>query len=81
MHRLLILSQLFFINICYSKNPNVLFVIIDDLKPTLNCYGDKSAYTPNIDFLAQKSFVFNNAFAQVMRKRYFLMYVSYKTYR
>lgn len=68
MHRLIFLIQLLFINSSYCKTPNVLFVIIDDLKPTLNCYGDKSAYTPNIDFIAQKSFVFNNAFAQVMRQ-------------
>lgn len=68
MHRLILLIQLLFINSSYCKTPNVLFVIIDDLKPALNCYGDKSAYTPNIDFIAQKSFVFNNAFAQVIRK-------------
>ncbi|XP_034247210.1 iduronate 2-sulfatase isoform X2 [Thrips palmi] len=43
---------------------NVLFIIVDDLRPALNCYGDDSAYTPNIDSLAQHSFVFVNAYAQ-----------------
>ncbi|CAG9819697.1 unnamed protein product [Phaedon cochleariae] len=48
----------------HSKRPNVLFIIVDDLKPALKCYGDKNAHTPNIDSLARKSFLFNNAFAQ-----------------
>lgn len=67
MHRLffLILSVCLLLDTVVSKRPNILFVIIDDLKPALNCYGDKIAYTPNIDYIANKSFVFNNAFAQV----------------
>lgn len=55
----------------HSKNPNIIFVLIDDLKPALGCYGDKNAYTPNIDFLAKKSFVFYNVFAQVKLSLYF----------
>lgn len=62
---LLILSECFLIDCVVSKSPNILLVIIDDLKPALNCYGDKIAYTPNIDYIAKKSFVFSNAFAQV----------------
>lgn len=46
--------------------PNVLLIVVDDLRPALGVYGDKNAYTPNIDKLAQKSFVFTNAFAQVL---------------
>ncbi|KAJ8983450.1 hypothetical protein NQ317_013325 [Molorchus minor] len=37
----------------------------DDLKPAINSFGDKAAYTPNIDRLAEKSFIFKNAFAQI----------------
>lgn len=44
---------------------NVLLIIVDDLRPALRCYGDHSAYTPNIDSLAQHSFVFTKAYAQV----------------
>ncbi|CAH1958845.1 unnamed protein product [Acanthoscelides obtectus] len=44
--------------------PNVLLIIVDDLKPSLRCFGDRNAYTPNIDRLSEKSFVFRNVFAQ-----------------
>ncbi|KAJ8911048.1 hypothetical protein NQ315_004695, partial [Exocentrus adspersus] len=47
-----------------EKQPNVLFIIVDDLKPALHSYGYKNAYTPNIDALAKKSFLFNNTFSQ-----------------
>uniref|UniRef100_UPI00358F140C iduronate 2-sulfatase n=1 Tax=Myxine glutinosa TaxID=7769 RepID=UPI00358F140C len=43
---------------------NVLFIIVDDLRTSLGCYGDHVAKTPNIDQLASKSFIFENAFAQ-----------------
>ncbi|KAJ8255161.1 hypothetical protein GJAV_G00201730 [Gymnothorax javanicus] len=43
---------------------NVLFIISDDLRPTLGCYGDPSVKSPNIDQLASKSNVFLSAYAQ-----------------
>ena len=43
---------------CSEQKPNVLFVIVDDLRP-LN-----SAITPNIDLLAQKGIRFTNAYSQ-----------------
>ncbi|KAF5287898.1 hypothetical protein FQA39_LY04072 [Lamprigera yunnana] len=46
------------------KKPNVLLILVDDLRPSLGVYGDKNAYTPNIDKLAKKSAIFTNAFAQ-----------------
>lgn len=55
-----------FVNIyCASKDKNVLIVIIDDLKPNLGFYGYKNALTPNFNALANRSFVFTNAFTQV----------------
>ena len=42
---------------------NVIFVIADDESPTLGCYGDAVAVTPNIDALAKDGTVFRNAFA------------------
>ena len=43
---------------------NVLFIAIDDLRPTLGCYDDLYAITPNIDAFAAKSILFENAYCQ-----------------
>ncbi|XP_015910034.1 iduronate 2-sulfatase [Parasteatoda tepidariorum] len=48
----------------YKGKKNILFIIVDDLRPTLGCYGDRRAITPNIDQLASKSVLFKNAYAQ-----------------
>lgn len=44
---------------------NVLLIIVDDLRPSLGCYGDKLIRSPNMDQLASRSLLFQNAFAQV----------------
>ncbi|XP_020656679.3 iduronate 2-sulfatase isoform X1 [Pogona vitticeps] len=43
---------------------NVLFIVADDLRPALGAYGDPLVRSPNIDQLASRSVVFQNAFAQ-----------------
>ncbi|GFY72761.1 iduronate 2-sulfatase [Trichonephila inaurata madagascariensis] len=48
----------------YLGKKNVLFIVVDDLRPALGCYGDERAITPNIDQLASKGVVFKNAYAQ-----------------
>ncbi len=35
-----------------KRNPNVLFIVIDDLKPLLGCYGTPWIKSPNMDRLA-----------------------------
>lgn len=45
-----------------SAKPNVLLICVDDLKPTLGCYGDSLANTPNIDRLAQGGVQFERAY-------------------
>ena len=44
--------------------PNILFISIDDLRPTLGVYGDSVAISPNIDQLAAEGVVFMEAFCQ-----------------
>ena len=42
--------------------PHVLFIAVDDLKPTLGAYGDRVAKTPNLDRLATRGLLFENAY-------------------
>ncbi len=44
---------------------NVLFIIVDDLRPLLGCYGHPEIHTPNIDRLAERGILFNRAYCQV----------------
>ncbi len=54
-------------NICQAADeparPNVLWIVAEDMSPTLGCYGDRYADTPNIDALAMRSLLYRNAFA------------------
>lgn len=45
-----------------EAKPNVLLICVDDLKPTIGCYGDRHAKTPNIDRLAARGMLFERAF-------------------
>ena len=45
-----------------AAKPNVLLILVDDLKPALGCYGDKLAKTPNIDRLASRGTRFELAY-------------------
>ncbi|MEI7676620.1 MAG: sulfatase [Bacteroidales bacterium] len=44
--------------------PNVLFIVVDDLRPELGCYGVSHVKTPNIDRLAKSGVVFTRAYCQ-----------------
>lgn len=44
-----------------TKAKNVLFIVSDDLTKTLGCYGHPVVKTPNIDKLAQRGVLFENA--------------------
>ena len=48
-----------------DRKPNILFIAVDDLRPSLGCYGDKHAFSPNIDALAKRSVLFDQAHCQV----------------
>ena len=51
---------------CAQNNQplNVVFIAVDDLKPTIRSFGDNLAVTPNMDLLARKSSLFLNAHTQ-----------------
>jgi iduronate 2-sulfatase len=46
-----------------AEKPNVLFIVADDLRPELGCYGSV-AKTPNLDALAKRGLQFDMAFCQ-----------------
>ncbi len=43
---------------------NVLFLLVDDLRPELGCYGQNEIKTPNIDALAAAGVKFERAYVQ-----------------
>ncbi len=45
-----------------KSRPHVLLVCVDDLKPLLGCYGDKTVKSPNIDRLASRGMSFDMAY-------------------
>ncbi len=68
---LLLFIVLSYFRICAGKapkttkaSPNVLFIVVDDIRPKLGCYGNPIIKTPNIDRLAANSTVFVNAYCQ-----------------
>lgn len=52
-------------NINDVASKNILFIICDDLRPELNCYGNSMIVSPNIDKLAENSVVFNRAYCNI----------------
>jgi iduronate 2-sulfatase len=65
-----------------DERPNVLLILVDDLKPALGCYGDSVAKTPNIDALAARGMRFDLAYcnqAVCAPSRFTLMLSSHST--
>ena len=65
-----------------QDRPNVLLILVDDLKPALGCYGDKAARTPNLDALAARGMRFDLAYcnqAVCAPSRFTLMLGSHST--
>jgi N-sulfoglucosamine sulfohydrolase len=45
-----------------ASQPNILYVILEDIGPQLACYGEPLVSTPNLDRFASQSVRFTNAF-------------------
>jgi hypothetical protein len=50
--------------LCTGRCPSVLFIVADDARPQLGCYGHTFMRTPNMDKLAASGTLFNRAYTQ-----------------
>jgi arylsulfatase A-like enzyme len=72
MNRLAVASPLVWLALALSAHAaetapnrmNVLMIAIDDLRPTIGCYGDPNAITPHMDRLAARGLRFERAYCQ-----------------
>ncbi|WP_395744344.1 sulfatase-like hydrolase/transferase [Prosthecobacter sp.] len=63
--RLIFLFFLLSLSSLTAAQPNVLFIMADDLRAELGCYGAKHIHSPNIDKLAASGTLFERAYCQV----------------
>lgn len=47
------------------KQPNVLFIFVDDLRPDLGAYGNEYVHSPHIDAIAENGLVFTKQYVTV----------------
>ncbi len=47
-----------------SQKPNVLFIVVDDMRPELGCYGNSTVISPNMDRIAEHGLLFERAYCQ-----------------
>ncbi|RXP62727.1 DUF229 domain-containing protein [Lutibacter sp. HS1-25] len=45
-----------------SKQPNILWIVVEDLNPVFSCYGETINPTPTLDNLAKSGVLFKNAY-------------------
>lgn len=60
-----VLALLFVLQVSAGEQrPNVLWIMADDLRPQLGCYGDTIVRSPNIDRFAERALRFDHAYVQ-----------------
>ncbi|TWT56768.1 Choline-sulfatase [Thalassoglobus neptunius] len=47
---------------CAAERPNVLLILVDDLKPSFGAYGEEWVHSPNLDRLAERGMRFDMAY-------------------
>ena len=47
-----------------GNKPNVLFLVVDDLRPESGCFGEGHLISPNIDRLTKRGRMFEHAYCQ-----------------
>ena len=68
-------------HVCFTAAPaNVLFIVVDDLRDALGCYGDKAVLSPNIDQLASQAVQFDHAYVQVFKCNSFCWQLVFNYY-
>jgi iduronate 2-sulfatase len=62
MKRLLLILSLVSSTSLAAEKPNILLILVDDLKPAIAAFGDKAAVTPNLDRLTHRGMRFDAAY-------------------
>ncbi|MGA1464151.1 MAG: sulfatase-like hydrolase/transferase, partial [Balneolaceae bacterium] len=68
MKKIVITLALFVAGLCSGaeqSKPNVLFLMMDDLRPELNCFGESHIISPHMDRLAAEGVTFTRAYCNV----------------
>jgi len=68
MKKSLIAPVMLATGLCFGagqSKPNVLFIMMDDLRPELACYGAEYIHSPNLDQLASQGYLFTNHYVSV----------------
>ncbi len=47
-----------------AAGPNILLILVDDLRPELGCYGASEVRTPHLDRFAKGALLFERAYCQ-----------------
>ena len=57
-------SSLLVLSVLLAEDrPNILWITSEDNGPHMGCYGDEYAITPNLDALAVKGLIYQNAWS------------------